>query len=659
MTRGQGDLAAAATEAAKAAHHATSARGKAHSFSLTLLRPLPWIGDQVDAVRSLSDVAARLTADGTALVSAAAKTPLADEDHGTGAGVGNLSALSAELAPVEGPLAKTQATVTWAVQAVAKVQRQRLVGQLRHATNQLSDALGSLDKELGVAHAAADLAKRGAQAGPPLRLLFLAQDTWELRPSGGFIGSYGILEIGNGSFRMASYGDATTLPDPVPAMHPPDPLGSNLQHPWTLTGAGWWPDFPTSARAAEQLYEQSGGEHVDGVVGSTQQFIEDLLRAVGTSVTVPGYPDVITPGNVADRILYNVEDKRPQDSPRKKFLTDLTTELFTKLQALHGAQARAGFDAFGKAFTARHLQLYFNDPATNTPFTAAGWTGALTAPAHSDVLALADADFGADKSTQHVHKAITYTVTATAAGRLVADVRIDTIDDGAKTHDNPYYDSYLRVYAPPGATLVDPDHHRTDVRTGTESGLTTFGVGQTIQPMTTGTRHLVYDLPAGVVHDGTYRLLIRPQAGTPNDTITVDLNLGGAPVHETFLAVDGDQTVTARLGAHLAVAPSQTWAVTPPETIAPRCSITAKAPPPLPANPTPAELRSELLARQKELSPSSMRCGPAAASRSRSTTHPPGSRSACDEFAGAGPSNETASSQRQGSRSCGSSSASS
>ena len=419
--------------------------------------------------------------------------------------------LSAELAPVEGPLATTQATVTWAEQAVARVQGKRLVGPLRHATNQLSDESGSLDKELGVARAAADLAKRGAQPGPPLRLLFLAQDTWELRPSGGFIGSYGILEIGNGTFHMATYGDATTLPDPVPAMHPPDPLGSNLQHPWTLTGAGWWPDFPTSARAAEQLYEASGGQQVDGVLGSTQQFIEDLLRVVGTSVTVPGYPDVITPANVAERILYNVELKRPQDVPRKKFLTVLTSELFTKLQALHGAPARAGFTVFGKAFTARHLQLYFNDPATNTPFTKAGWTGAMPAAAHRDVLALADADFGADKATQHVHKAVTYTVTATAGGRLVADVRIDMINDGAKTAINPYYDSYLRVYAPPGATLVDPDHHRTDVRTGTESGLTSFGVGQTIQPMTTGTRHLVYELPASVVEHGVYTLLVRPR----------------------------------------------------------------------------------------------------------------------------------------------------
>ena len=43
--------------------------------------------------------------------------------------------------------------------------------------------------------------------------------------------------------------------------------------------------------------------------------------------------------------------------------------------------------------------------------------------------------------------------------------------------------------------------------------------------------------------------------------------------------------------------------MTPPETIPPRCSITAKAPPPLPPNPTPAELRTSLLSRQKELQP--------------------------------------------------------
>lgn len=600
---GKGDLTRALREVTSAESHIKAAKRKANGVGFLLLRPLPWVGTQARAVRTLTKHAAALTSDGVALLRAAEETPVA-QNHELGLGVGQMGAIAAQLEPVREPLQKMRGTVADTIFAVDALQRQSLVGPLKRATNELDDALASVDRGLRAARAATVFVNRAAKTGPPMRLLFLAQDTWELRPSGGYIGSYGILEVGNGTLHLAEYADAVSLPNPETGLHPPDPFGSNLPHPWDLTGAGWWPDFPTSAVAAQDLFRAQVGREVDGVVGSTQQFIEDLLRAIGQPLQVPGYPDIVTPDNVAERILYNVELKKPEDVPRKKFLTVLSEELFRRLEGLRGSDARTAFGAFGKAFTARHLQLYFDDAKTQEAFDEAGWTGALKPLESADYFGWADADFDADKATKDVSRTINYTVTPTKDGRLVADVRILTKNDGEKTPINKFFHSYLRVYAPKGSTLVDADNHTTDVRADVETNLQTFGASQVIDPLSSGERRFVYYLPKSVVRNGRYRLVLRPQAGTPADSVNVTLNFGGNRFRQTFLAVDGDQLIdVAATGMKKHAATPGTWQLTPPKTIADKCRVTQPQPARMNPDASPQEQRDALVARQRALEP--------------------------------------------------------
>lgn len=613
LTAGQrlaaaGDLSAAARQVAAAAGDAASARDRLDGWLFRLWEPVPWVGTQVGAAQDLARVAADLSDGGSRLVDAAAASAVARQDPSTSVGVRSLRTLAQDLRPVAGPLADTRRALSAAGAVVERLRGESLVGPLRDAVDALEPQLTTVDRQLGAVEGAVMLTDRGAQAGPPLRLLFLAQDTWELRPSGGYIGSYGILEIGNGRIHMARYRDAVDLPYPRTRVRPPEPLDSNLPHPWSLTGAGWWPDFPTSARAAQKLLELQTGERVDGVLGSTQQFLEDLLTATGGTLTVPGYPDVLTPSNISDRILYNVELKRPLDTPRKKFLTLLTEELFDRLEALKGSSGREVMSAFGRAFKVRHLQLYLNDPDDQAVVERADWSGALTAPEHGDLFTLADANFGTDKANRWVRKQTTYTVTRTEAGRLVAQVEVRTTDFGERSTINPAYSSYLRVYAPPGSVLVDPDEHVADVRTGTENGLVTFGAGQTIRPESSQTRRFVYYLPESVVRDGVYRLMVRPQAGTPDDTITVRLRLGGAPITRTFTSDEGDQTLTARVGDDVDASPDAPaadgpWVVQPPAPTTDECEAVVPQPAPVRPQPTAAERRRALIAQQRLLQP--------------------------------------------------------
>lgn len=573
----EGDVTGAIARIRAAHADVVGAADRLGGVGFDVLRPIPWIGTQTRILQDLSRTLAYVVGDADRALVAADRTGLVGEGADQAdSGIRDLSDAAAKLAPLDAELPRLTASIDRALAVTESAEEEDMVGPLDRAVASVAESLTPVRDQVAQVRAGVRLIARSAEPGKPLRLLFLAQDSWELRPSGGFIGSYGILELGNGTITMTSYADATTLGDPQPPMDPPEPLRSNLQHPWDLTGAGWWPDFPTSARAAAEMFARTGGVKVDGVIASTQQFLEDLVRATGNDLRVPGYPDRLDADNISDRILYHVELKRPLDKPRKRFLTLLTEELFDNLDHLEGSQTRDALAAFGSAFRARHLQVYLRDPQDQRLMEAADWSGRLVAPTRGDLFTTADANFGTDKANRWVRKKIVYTVSRARAGRLVAHVDITTTDFGRASTINPIYLSYLRVYAPPGSRLVDAEEHTTDVRTGQESGLVTFGAGQAIRPGTSKTRHFAYYLPPSVVDEhGVYRLLIRPQAGTPADTIIVRLDLGGTVVERTFRGDDGDQILTATVTSDEPSTPDPeaAWSVEDRGAAGPRCTI--------------------------------------------------------------------------------------
>jgi len=77
-----------------------------------------------------------------------------------------------------------------------------------------------------------------------------------------------------------------------------------------------------------------------------------------------------------------------------------------------------------------------------------------------------DANLTASKANLEVTKQVDYRVERRADGCLVAQVRVETRNDGAESPINPLYNSYLRVYAPGGSELLDPNFQIRQLPTG-------------------------------------------------------------------------------------------------------------------------------------------------------------------------------------------------
>ena len=145
----------------------------------------------------------------------------------------------------------------------------------------------------------------------PRRYLVLTQNPAELRPTGGYIGSFGIVSFDKGRITERKFQDVflLDLPWSYPFIKGPQELHDYLlgnKQPWQLADANWSPDFPASAQDAIRLYtNESGDTKIDGVLAITTYTIDELLKVTGP-VTVPQYGLTIASGETTLKLLQAV-----------------------------------------------------------------------------------------------------------------------------------------------------------------------------------------------------------------------------------------------------------------------------------------------------------------------------------------------------------------
>ncbi|MGH9282135.1 MAG: DUF4012 domain-containing protein, partial [Acidimicrobiales bacterium] len=310
------------------------------------------------------------------------------------------------------------------------------------------------------------------------------------------------------------------LPDPQPPMEAPSAMRPWLPRPWGLSNVNWWPDFPTTAAAARQAFARQGGGRVDGVVAITEHVLRDLLEAMGP-LQLPGYDEPVGAEGLEDRIVYEVELKRPADTPRKRFLIELAHVAFDRLFDLRAGDLPAVSRALGRAAGAGDLQVWFADRRDQAAVTGSVAAGQLPVT-RGDFLLLVDTNRSASKANKELTRQVSYRVRRTGDGDYGGSLEIMYRNAGEATAVNPWYYGYLRVYVPSGARLV----------AGTSTGVSDAGPAEDgpyrvfvaevfVKPLGAETIRIEYQLPRRVAAGGRYRLTWARQPGTPRDRLTV------------------------------------------------------------------------------------------------------------------------------------------
>lgn len=359
----------------------------------------------------------------------------------------------------------------------------------------------------------------------PLTYLVLFQNNAELRPTGGFWGSYGEVTVSKGHITNYNIDDIYNLDkkvfnNPSVMPDPPWPLAQYLGvEKWYLRDANWSPDFPTSAKQALDFYAREGGaSQFDGVIAITPDVFVELLRLVGP-ITIGD--ETFTKDNAVERLQYYVQIGYKQDdvsSDKRKQILQSLAQVITR--RLVDKLPMAWFNmetSIEKALSRRDVQIYLVDTGLQALSEKNGWSGAIRQTT-GDYLMVVDANLNALKTDPKVKREIVYDV---GGGELV-EARLGLKYNNTATEADwrtADYKTYTRVYVPLGSKLISSNDG--SVTTATELGKTVFGFYLTVPLGTTKDLQFEYRLPDSL--PTKYKLLVQRQAGTADYPFTIKM----------------------------------------------------------------------------------------------------------------------------------------
>lgn len=294
--------------------------------------------------------------------------------------------------------------------------------------------------------------------GSDHRFLLVSQNNAELRPSGGFMGSFGLLKIGPSGLKLESYSDIYTLPKDT--LNLPKPAGARMGGKYfRIQDANWWLDFPTSATTILKLYDHLSPPQpqVDGVIAIDLITIKTLLGEFGP-ITLQEYGKTITSQNMIQTLVVMVEqDLVSTGQHRKDVLQRLSEELLHRmLNILPTELVPTGQLAIDLA-NQKRIQLFLRDANVQQTAVRVGWAGAIDAPKDTtDLLAVDNAVVWPSKMNIGVHKTIDYQVSLSADGSAQTELTLHYAKDARRLLQvqRQWFGNYLRVYRPSGTTLT-------------------------------------------------------------------------------------------------------------------------------------------------------------------------------------------------------------
>ncbi|OGZ57704.1 MAG: hypothetical protein A3B96_00535 [Candidatus Spechtbacteria bacterium RIFCSPHIGHO2_02_FULL_43_15b] len=429
------------------------------------------------------------------------------------------------------------------------------------------------------------------------RYLIVFQNSSEIRPTGGFIGSYAIVEFSQGKLKnMFIDGIYSADGQLTVNIVPPKPF-QHIANAWSTHDANWFFDFPFSAEKISWFYEKTGGGNIDGVISVNIEVVERLLKFTGP-IRIDEYDLNLDSKNFRDEIQYEVEVAYDKKLNRpKKILADFAPVFIQKLSETVKSSSKELLASVMEDLDAKNIMFYFKNSDVQGFFDNQGWTGRIDGGSgvaenknnSMDYLAVVYSNIGGYKTSKFADDKVSYGVEVQKDGSILGNLRIDQIHNGG---DSEYWwynrnrIDYVKIYVPEGVELIsysggerrddaespdykelgfeeDPDVVHIEsflTKFGTvdifkESGKTVFGTWLVTRPQKSTSFELRYKLPFKIVFEngvGKYDLKIQKQAGkevdvnldinTPDNWQIVWNNAGGANGEVSF-SLDRDKTL--------------------------------------------------------------------------------------------------------------------
>lgn len=407
-----------------------------------------------------------------------------------------------------------------------------------------------------------DILKMTSQSFPALlkllgdnklhRYLILLQNNNEIRATGGFIGSYAVVEIKDGYIEKLDVHDVYDIDGSYKEIiEPPDELKFFTTN-WRFRDSNYSPDFKVAAAKAKWFLETEGGPKIDTVIAINQGLLKDMLEISGP-VQVGNFGK-LNSENYNLLLSFIIESKYWGAEDPKHILKVFIPEF--KKQIMKEGNVGKMMSKLYKAIQQKHIMAYSSDPQVEALFESFGLSGEMNKPSENeDYLSVINTSVGGTKSDQFVEEKIYHNTTIDKSGTIIDEVNIK------RTHlwtDSIYYqwkktlEAYgitqmpdqiidilgrgrnkvsMRIYVPDGTILLNSKG--ADVQTKYDKDLkkTYFILQMEVKAGESKEVAIKYQLPFRLDFSSmaTYKLYVDKQAGSRGSILTKEIH--GYDIH--------------------------------------------------------------------------------------------------------------------------------
>lgn len=296
----------------------------------------------------------------------------------------------------------------------------------------------------------------------PKTYFVLLQNNMELRPTGGFMGSYAKIKLAKGGMGDLVVQDIY-VPDGQIQGHvdPPAPIQTAFNQGWfRLRDSNWDPDFPTACQTISWFFDKGGEEKPNGIIGLNLILVSDLFEITGPLFLFDYNQSVDQQNFYQIAQQYSETDFFPGSSQKANIMGALVKAMITKIKTLNTKKSLLLLKVIYKNLKNNQILLYSTDLKLQTIFNQLGWDGSvkplvLEQGQINDYFYLNEANLGANKANLYVTRQISKEVSFLHDSQIVGN-RTTIVFTNASKYFTPVkpgfwggdYYAYLRIYLP-------------------------------------------------------------------------------------------------------------------------------------------------------------------------------------------------------------------
>lgn len=371
------------------------------------------------------------------------------------------------------------------------------------------------------------------------KYLILFANNRELRPGGGFIGSFAILEFKDYKKEVFNFYDVYDADGQLKIhIEPPYPIKTYLNQPhWFLRDSAFSPDFEKNFKTAEFFLEKEMNfGQFDGGILITTTAVENILKAFG-DLYLPDYKEKINSNNFYLKTqLYTEKNFFPSSIQKKTFLNSLVQQIFVNFNQTSLFQLAKEIK---KSLDEKQIILYFKDESLMKMIDSLLWSGRVIFSTNcvvneyyciNNYLFPYDANLGINKADYFIDKSLFLKINVDRDGKLTSNLTLRYTNNSLSyLFPGGVYKNYFQTYLPQKIKIKSISKDGViveDYFLKEENGFNLIGFYFELKPKATTEIKIIFE-NEDLFKKGKniFQLVFLKQIGTINKDFILEINL--------------------------------------------------------------------------------------------------------------------------------------